>query len=298
MTTKKKFVFGLTAAALSFAIETITAHAAGDDAQIARQKINLSGRQRMLTQRMTASACIAATGMDSGARAQIAQAAHDDFSAALTGLRDGDTALGLPIETHIPIREAFDAVEALWQLSPAVQQLAAGYGNSETLTQIMSKTVDLLILSNEAVQRIVAKYGGSNIDAGVAKAIDVAGRQRMLSQRMVKSACFVFVGVGGEEAQQELADAISLFESSLHDLINGNPSLGISAPPTSPITEQLEVVQNLWGPFRARLEALSAEQDPNPEALLEIAVQGDEVLAQAHQAVLRYVEMAQSKTEG
>lgn len=265
------------------------------DPQVARQKINLSGRQRMLTQRMSAAACIAKTGLDNGARAAVAQAAHDDFVKALNGLRDGDADLGLPDETQMPVREALDQVSVIWNnMSPAVRQLAAGYGDSETLSQIMATNTELLRLSNEAVQQIVFAYGGSSIPADVAKAIDVAGRQRMLSQRMVKAGCFVFVGVGGEAVRQELEAAIALFDVSLADLANGNIAKGIAAAPTQAVADQLGVVAQLWGPFRAQLEAIASGEQASGDDLIALAQAGDTLLAQAHQAVLRYVEMAQN----
>lgn len=281
------------AGSLATWIETAPVHAATVEAQTIRQKINLSGRQRMLSQRMSAAACIAMTGLDQGARAAVAQSAHDEFSRTLAGLRDGDEGLGLTAEANAEVRDALDHVEALWtDMSPAVQQLAAGYGDTEILSQITALNTELLRRSNATVQRIVAAYGGSDMSADLAKAIDIAGRQRMLTQRMVKSACFVFVDVGAQDARAELEAAIALFDASLQDLRSGNAAEGIAAPPNATVSGRLQAVSDAWGSFRAQLEALVSGERAGAEDLLALAETGDEVLAKAHQAVLGYVDLA------
>ena len=287
----KKVLFALIATVTALVFDMPALHAAADNQLVARQKINLSGRQRMLSQRMSAAACIAMTGLDGGERAQIAQTAHDEFDTVLSGLRDGNADLGLPSESSADVRMALDTVVETWRVvSPPVQQLASGYATISAITQIMQNNNELLRQSNAVVQQIVAKYGGASIAADMAKAIDIAGRQRMLSQRMVKAACFVFVQIGDTDTRGELASAIELFDSSLAQLMNGDAARFVAAPPTLAVAQQLSHVYEIWQPFRRQLEDMASGARSGPQDLLAIAAAGDELLKETNKAVLRYVE--------
>ena len=276
------------------AVHPMHAVQAAEDAEAAsRAKINLSGRQRMLTQRMTAATCLATAGADRAHRIEVARASHMDFDKALHGLQHGDASLGLPNETNAAVLAAFAEVEAVWSvLGPAVQQLVAGDNHSIVLGQLLRLNLPALKTSNAAVQEIVAAYGGGDLDPALARAIDVAGRQRMLSQKMMKEACFVSIGLGAEASAQALLGTIDLFANSLLQLQRGDSDAGIAPPPTPDVAQQLRAVEALWGDYRTGLiAALESNGDGIRVAdLTALAAMADEVLAASHQAVLRYVE--------
>lgn len=75
---------------------------------------------------------------------------------------------------------------------------------------------------------------------------DVAGRQRMLSQRMAKYALLVSTSEPG--ATDSLATARDLFDTSLENLIDGDVELGMPAATPNAIPA-LQDVQGLWIPF-------------------------------------------------
>ena len=64
-----------------------------------------------------------------------------------------------------------------------------------------------------------------------ALAIDVAGRQRMLSQRMSKNVCLVGSGINVDAAKAELAATAQVFATSLFALRDGMVQAGINPPP-------------------------------------------------------------------
>lgn len=267
--------------------------AAEASAEQIRQKINISGRQRMLSQRMAAKSCLSMADPSTTAYGLEAQQAHDSFRSQLTGLRLGSAEMNLPVETNADILAALDEVEATWDLfSAPVQQLAAGYVDNAAMLQLFELNTEVLRLSNAAVQAIVGAHGASDMPANIAKAIDVAGRQRMLTQKMLKEACFVSVGLATEDNVAALLATKDLFERSLNDLRNGNTELGI-APPTSPaVKEQLNEVSVLWEEYKSVLaqNAASAGSEKDAQLLRKASEAADRVLAASHQAVLRYVE--------
>ncbi|MGE4294912.1 MAG: type IV pili methyl-accepting chemotaxis transducer N-terminal domain-containing protein [Campylobacterales bacterium] len=138
---------------------------------------------------------------------------------------------------------------------------------------IAAVTVTLIITT-------IALNEGGRTDATV---INVAGKQRMLSQRIIQEAVYFSVQPGNDATV--LQASIAEFEQSLQDLQNGNESRGIYMPPSVAIAEQLDRAGRLWEPLKKRIDAiikhkaLIAEQTENylqmtprlQEATLEVA---------------------------
>lgn len=90
------------------------------------------------------------------------------------------------------------------------------------------------------------------------EAINKAGLQRMLGQRIVK--CYIMVGsdVKSLEAQKELDEAIALFEQQHLELMDFAPNEKIEAA--------LQKVSEIWMPFR--LKAISATSKASAQNLI------------------------------
>jgi len=76
-----------------------------------------------------------------------------------------------------------------------------------------------------------------------AASINMAGRQRMLSQRVAKESLLV---TQGEELRTTANKTISLFERSHKQLLQGNPELGIEAAVNPEVRSQLAKVDQHW----------------------------------------------------
>lgn len=88
--------------------------------------------------------------------------------------------------------------------------------------------------------------------------IDIAGRQRMLIQRMAKSVCFIELGQDVETHQEMLASDFQLFDASLIELRDGGGQHDIPTETDRRILAGLETVTELWTPFAAEVEAVGA----------------------------------------
>lgn len=84
--------------------------------------VNIAGRQRMLSQRMTKYALLAGQG-DAAARTPLKQAGAL-FAAALAQLQAGDPATGLP-PASAAMQPALDALGGQWEPSSAALQTVA-----------------------------------------------------------------------------------------------------------------------------------------------------------------------------
>ncbi len=87
--------------------------------------------------------------------------------------------------------------------------------------------------------------------------INIAGKQRMLSQKMSKEAFFIAHRHSNDF--RELNTAVNLFENSLKDLLYGNETTGIYAPQNEKIKTKLEEVMGYWVPFRIHIEELKSD---------------------------------------
>jgi len=77
--------------------------------------INLSGKQRMLTQKMSKEVLLVALDVNKDENLTNLRATRDLFDKTLVGLRDGDEELGLPHTKKPKILKALKKVEDLWE---------------------------------------------------------------------------------------------------------------------------------------------------------------------------------------
>ena len=105
------------------------------------------------------------------------------------------------------------------------------------------------------------------------EAINQAGRQRMLTQRIVKSYAMIGQGVDVVAAEKQLQGAVALYEQQLVDLKSFAPSDQIRA--------DFDAAEARWQPFKA----LATEQ-PNRNQAMEVRELGGKTLAASHKAVL------------
>ena len=84
--------------------------------------------------------------------------------------------------------------------------------------------------------------------------INIAGKERMLSQKMSKEIFFLIHRHHNDF--RELNSAVDLFENNLKELLYGNSAKGIYAPQNEKILAKLQEVMAIWKPFREEIEAL------------------------------------------
>lgn len=107
----------------------------------------------------------------------------------------------------------------------------------------------------------------------LAAAINKAGRQRMLTQSMVKDYCLIGQGVNKEQAIGRLQQAIALFDIQLNELK--------AFAPTEEAHDALIRVENLWHPFKAIVLAPAKR-----EKVSALMAADDDLLTAAHKVVL------------
>lgn len=92
-----------------------------------------------------------------------------------------------------------------------------------------------------------------------ANTVDMAGRQRMLSQRLAKEVLLVGAGV---ETQSTVQGTIDLFESTHRKLLSGDAIEGVHAPTSAEIESRLNDVEVLWREYKKQINKYLSTNDP------------------------------------
>ena len=263
-------------------------------AQDGKTKINLSGRQRMLSQRMAKAACFAAIGVKSEYHLQEARDAHRLFGATLHRLRHGDANLGMRVETTPRILMELDGVEELWRAYGTYVNRAAQDSDAadEMLSLIAALNLPVLRQMNRAVGAFEGHYGGSGeMHPALALTLNVAGRQRMLSQKAAKEFCMLLAVQDITMHRTALTKTIALFDSSLRALQEGNEALGLPPAPNDEIAAQLDRVDALWIPLRSVFEGMIAGDRPSAADIERVARDNIPLLKEMNEAVSMYAAL-------
>ncbi|OAN78113.1 hypothetical protein A8B82_10165 [Sulfitobacter sp. EhC04] len=262
-----------------------------DAAQNARNRISLAARQRMLSQRMAKSACLSMVSVDSEVEARRAHEAATSFDAMLVSLADGDAEQGVLKETYPDVRAGLARTAALSSgLTASARQIAAGDLHTVVVWLMVSRNLPTLSEMHATMELMEAHYGTAQIDPGIAAAIVLAGRQGMLSQKMVKELCFLSIGIGGADVREALADTVGVFDTALHRLFRGGKDGALGGKPKPRQRGQLRAVKKSWKPMKQMLEEVVAGGEITDEILLDAARQSEVLLQEADALVLLYTQ--------
>jgi hypothetical protein len=110
-------------------------------------------------------------------------------------------------------------------------------------------------------------------DGPMLAAINKAGRQRMLSQRLVKAYCQLGLDVRADEAATQLHDALALFEAQLADLK--------AYAPNPDVTAALAAEEQAWAPVKA-----TVTQPYSIAGARRLAETGETLLQASHRVVV------------
>lgn len=280
-----RFAMWLGCAGLSIVLAAVSVQAA-EVAPDLKRKINIAGKQRMLSQRMARAACLASQGVMVAKQNQIWEEANAAFAKALAGLRSGDEDLMIRTEAHPQVLEALSSVDRVWPGYAA--SLDRARGDVASLPEVAMRSLSVLKAANDVVVALEGSTDGTGVSQELARLINVAGRQRMLTQRAAKEYCLIAAGIEPEMQREALAATVALFDRSLEGLRRGDDEMGLLAAPDEVIEMQLEYVADLWTPLRAQFQKAIDGLPPSPTGLGMVAANIDSVLSAANEAVWLY----------
>ncbi|MDC1399227.1 type IV pili methyl-accepting chemotaxis transducer N-terminal domain-containing protein [Yoonia sp.] len=215
----------------------------------ASERINFSGKLRMLSQKIVATSCYAQAGIAPEMSRASLGTTTTEFAQILNALEFGDPDLGISgAEDRRRTLAGINKIKELWApIAVLAAKVEAGTGTLDDVNEIAAQSAPLLDIAQRLVVQISGQYTGqTTVLQTDVFTIDIAGRQRMLAQRISKNICLISAGVRAQSSQAELADAAQNFENALFALRGGMPEAGINPPPNQAITDGLALVVENW----------------------------------------------------
>lgn len=216
--------------------------------------INLSGKQRMLTQKMSKEMLLIAKGVDAAGNEANLKKTAALFDKTLKGLIHGDADLRLVKCENPKIVKQLEKVATLWVgFKKNVNVVLGGDTSKAVLEKVAKENLPLLKNMNRAVKMFeddAKKMGGKSLSSGMATNLNLSGKQRMLTQKMTKELLLVANGIDPDKNIRNLRRTTSLFERTLKGLLDGDKDLELPGTKNSDIRGQLGTVKNLWKKYK------------------------------------------------
>ena len=213
------------------AASTLAARSQARDSRSYCDSINQAGRLRMLSQRMAKSWLMLETGLLARQSRLILRQSMDSFGGQL-----------LALEPRANSAESSAAIAELARLWPRYQALLAADPSHKAARELFSINEDVL----QAAQCLTLSFEQAD---GTRKGqlINLAGRERMLSQRVAKFFMFRHMGIRTAKCRVELDNASQEFSSALVELT------AVAQDSSPVILGELESVAEHWNALQSTL---------------------------------------------
>jgi len=258
--------------------------------KVLKKRVNLSGKQRMLVQRMTKLSLLISSNINPKSNREKLIKYSTLYDKTLNGFKNGDKDLGCTATKDKEALKQIDLVEKQWK--PFYKNIKIIIDNKDkdkkALSYLVSNNEQLLKASNDLVKLYEKSDNSENyLEKAKVHIVNIAGRERMLSQKMTKEKLLLVQGK--KEYAPKLKETIKLFDDSLKALINGDTKQNIIPPTNKKIKAQLEKVAKIW----SKLKPLYEKNNISPKELAIIIKENPILLSEMN----KMVEMAEVSRE-
>lgn len=133
----------------------------------------------------------------------------------------------------------------------------------------------------------LTKSAFSETSKQMAVKVNLAGKQRMLTQKISKESLLISLKIEPEKNKKNLEETAKLFAQTLIGLQVGDKSLGLTKTVNQDVLKQFEKITVLWLDFKPNIEGLYGESDSD-ELLQNIASKNLPLLAAMNKVVGLY----------
>lgn len=232
-----------------FSLISILAQAATPDMSI-YEAINKAGYQRMLTQRIAKCYISVVTGLDVERQKTHLLGSAKTFENNLNELKN--------FAPTDEIKDQFRYVEILWRNYKFIYTNEFTTENANVVLQFNNKILKACQEAVEGLEQYAlenSEYAGQEVladDEELVHVINIAGRQRMLTQRIVLYAVAKNYNIGSaDENLQHYTEAMSTFTDSYKKLMACSKN-------TAQIDEEYSAISEHWNTLETDLEAIAA----------------------------------------
>lgn len=219
--------------------------------------INKAGRQRMLSQRMGKAWLALAHQPDMAGARQVLEQSVVQFDRALGELK--------AFAPSAAIRETYTKLEEAWAAHKLTLKNPAP--SPDAASSVLQADAKVLALAHQGTTQYEAASGKP-----VGQLVNIAGRQRMLSQRMAKFYLAAMLPVDAATATAEIAKARGEFVSAT-ELLRNAPQA------TQRIRQELQLADGQWVFFDAALQRMQGGGTNTHRKVSEVFVASENLLA-------------------
>ena len=259
-----------------------------------KQYLTLLGEERVLSQQITKYAGQTLQGTE--AVFTNLKKSHEAFRHSFSLLKDGDPETGMP-PSPVEVMGALQEVDSLWSrfdrsVTTLLKREQSVRGLRETVQAVNEHSAQMLALSDE-VATLMVRHGSEPAQ------VDIAGRQRMLSQRILNNVNRVLEGgEGAVTAADRFGRDAALFGRVIKGLLDGNKGMNLERVTHNEIRAKLTEASDLFfGEVAPQINTIltsSPEMFEVSEAVQDILTHSDRLLA----AISRLDESYQSYALG
>ena len=212
-----------------------------DNSNKLKEQINIAGKQRMLTQRMIKLALLIDEEIKREKNIKKLNNAIKHYSDNLKALQSENPQIHQQLET----------IQKLW--SPFLENIESIIQNkkeNKALQYLIDNNIKLLKSSN----KLVTIYENSKeelnyLDKAELDIVNLAGRQRMLLEKMSKEKILLFKEKS--EYKKELSSSVNDFDQALQQLRKGDKEKHFPKVTNPKLIKKLNVIEPLWAELKA-----------------------------------------------
>ncbi len=251
--------------------------------------LDIAGRQRMLSERVVKSACLSVAKINFSANFDDLRVAFDEFKTAHYGILNGSETLGIQASTYEDVNDALSVVsQDLTAFGPYVEGMMNSGAISAVDLNKLNEAGLTVLASMTTTTDTIARVYGENLDSlsvGETLTLNIAGRQRMLSQKLVKEMCLMHVN---GTASLSVRNTITLFDASLSALVSGFPGAGIIAPPNQEVADHLAEAKAIWANLKPIADLTADGNIPDADSLYMFSIAMEAALRTMSEAIDAY----------
>lgn len=260
----------------------------------ASERIDLSGRLHMLSQRIAASTCSLEAGVEPSISKGIMAGSATEMDRIMNALKNGNPLMKIiGAEDDPRVLSSISQVTKNW--TPVRAVIADMHANGENptgLSLVASWNEPYFDFASLLVSEISAEYANpADLLQRDAILVDLAGRQRMRTQMMLKQACETWLG---RADATELTATVEIFERTLDALLNGAADVGISKAPTPALEAALQAVQSDWVEIKPIMVSMSKGYNLSPKARTGLYLNLNELLIKSNGIVTGFTKHAKN----